>query len=329
LISTGNTNSAGGARSLNYEATTVQLPYAITSFAIPTINAECIIDETETVVTYRPPEVTDIVDHETREIFQTARVPVMKGEAQIGYIPLPMRYQAVWLELSYCIVLYTQMWRLWAQEEKNAKRKSQRENAAILRRNCGAFVAQHMLARLLAVDELVSLSHDTVTPGEERVRILDEWKIRWCRDWFNTTYDEVARTGAKFLNADPIRPENQAFFGEFIFLGRIITSSNDEVYYYIEGDWNIQGDGKGFLAPPQDLEKWFHGQIDGLDRAFKAKLKRDALATLKKPDLYTETHYNSQARLPARWHEGHKPAPYFWSEKQWNWVAEGNTFSLC
>ncbi|KAG1718519.1 hypothetical protein EDB19DRAFT_1920485 [Suillus lakei] len=196
------------------------------------------------------------------------------------------------------------MWRLWADEEATASRRVRKENAALLRQNCGALVAQHMLARLLAVDQLVSLKYDA-TAGEESVPILDEWKIRWSRDWFNTTYDQAARTGAGFLKADPIKPENRTFF---------------------EGDWNVADEGKGLLSPPADTAEWIGGKIEGLEEMFAKSLKNDALAALKKPDYYTQTQYDDQARLPVRWHEGHKPTPCFWSVRMWTWAAKGNCF---
>ncbi|KAG2335984.1 hypothetical protein BDR05DRAFT_953682, partial [Suillus weaverae] len=286
----------------NRPAGTVLLEDPIASFSIPTVNAECVIDETADVPKYRPPEQIDVVHPLTKELFKTCRVPIIQAKRLVGYIPLPLRYQQVWLELSYCIVLYTQMWRLWTMEEENSTRKARKEKTAILRQNCGALVAQHTLARLLAVDELLLLSHSEEKPGEERIRILDEWKIRWSRDWFNTTYDKVATTGAKFLAADPVN---------------------------VEGDWNIDDGGKSLLSPPEDLEEWFDGEIEGLDDTFEETLKHDALAALKKPDYYTQTHHDDRAKLPARWHEGHKPAPFFWSIKQWNWIAEGADFAPC
>ncbi|KAG2121484.1 hypothetical protein DEU56DRAFT_918170 [Suillus clintonianus] len=283
---------------------TVPLLHPITSFAIPTVNAECALDETATEVSYRPPEVTDVIDFATGETFQTCRVPVVQSKRLSGYVPLPIRYQAVWLQLTYCIILYTNMRRLWEEEEQKNTRRASKENAAILRKNSGALVAQHMLARLLAVDELVSLSHDTSIPGNESVRILDEWKIRWSRDWFNTTYDKVFAAGAKFLNADPIPQENVELF---------------------ESDWNVDEEGKWLLKPPADLGDWFDGEIKGLDAIFEKTLKKQALASLKTPSDYSQHHYNDKAVLPARWHEGHEPTPYFWSVKQWTWVAKGNS----
>ncbi|KAG2108284.1 hypothetical protein DEU56DRAFT_760667 [Suillus clintonianus] len=301
-----NVNSRGKAMLTNIgkrPAATVPLAKPITFFAIPLVNAEWILDESATEVSYRAPEVTDVIDFASGEKFQTCRVPVVKGKRVTGYVPLPMRYVGVWLQLSYTIVLYTHMWRLWSEEEEESTRKTSKAKAAILRQNSGAMVAQHMLARLLAVDELVSLSHDTTRPGEEHVRILDEWKIRWTRDWFTSTYDDIVGSGAKFLNADPVSPENQELF---------------------EGDWNIHEEGIELLRAPENLKHWFYGEINGLDRLFATKLKKQALASLKPTNDYSQRQYSDEARLPARWHEGHQPTPYFWTVKQWTWVAEGN-----
>jgi hypothetical protein len=178
------------------------------------VQAECVIPQTEMPVLFGVPEEIDVVHPETKETYLTCRVAVSMGEEEVGYIPLPTRYRATWLELSYNIVLYTEMWELWTAEEENASRKTQKEKCAILRKNSGSVVAQHTLARLLAVEELLSLSLEASLPGQESVRILDEWRIRWCRDWLTMTYQQVSNSGAAFLNADPIRPENRSFFGE-------------------------------------------------------------------------------------------------------------------
>lgn len=197
-------------------AGTVMLDKPVTSFVIPTVKAECSFDQALTDITFGPPEEADMIDGETKETFQTGRVPVMQAKQLIGYVPLPLRYRQVWLELSYQIVLHTQMWNLWAAEEKKLKRKTMKDKAAILRQNSGAVVTQYTLARLMAVDELVSWQHETSEAGKERVSTLIEWKIRWYRDWFDYNYAQVSATatGAKFLKADPIRVENRAFFGE-------------------------------------------------------------------------------------------------------------------
>jgi hypothetical protein len=110
------------------------------------------------------------------------------------------------------------MWGLWAKEEQNATRKMRKEKAVILCQDSSALVVQHRLARLLAMDKLVSWLHNTSTSGQERVRVLDEWKIHWSHNLFTTTYNRISCSEYKFLNADPIRPENWQFLSEFIIL---------------------------------------------------------------------------------------------------------------
>jgi hypothetical protein len=282
------------------------------------------MDETFKSVAYLQPEVTEVIDSLSGERVEICRVAVMEDKVLRGYIPLPMRYEAVWLELSYNIVVYTNIWRLWAEEEEHARRQSQKQKAGMLRRTTGTLVAQHMLARLHAVLELVGW-HDTEPSGQERVITLDEWKIRSCRDWFNLSYEQVPSKDLKFLNADPIKPENRVFFGEFVSRGRVPTLFN---YRNIEGDWTIADEGKGLLSPPEDTAEWIDGEIDGLAEIFRDTLKPQALAALKSEDYYFQTQYDQKAKLPKRWHEGHQPRPYFWSVKHWSWVARGDVVDI-
>ncbi|KAG1725963.1 hypothetical protein EDB19DRAFT_1833583 [Suillus lakei] len=261
------------------------------------MNVECIFDERVTAMTYRAlEERRRVVNPETRQDILTSCMPIMQGTTLIGFIPLPMQYQAVWLELSYCIVLYTQMWRLWADEEATASRRVQKENAALLHQNCGALVAQHMLARLLTVDQLVSLTYDA-TAEDESIPILDEWKTHWSHDWLPALEPDSSR--------------------------QIPSSWKTERFL---GDWNIADEGKGLLSPPADTAEWIGGKIEGLEEMFEKLLKNDALVALKKPNYYTQTQYDNQARLPVRWHEGHKPTLCFWSVRMWTWAEKGNCF---
>ncbi|KAG2121491.1 hypothetical protein DEU56DRAFT_760669 [Suillus clintonianus] len=281
-------------------AGTVLLQDPILEFSIPTVRAECVFDLRAGRYTYGPPEEVDMVDYETQEVYQIYRVPVLKDRNVEGYIPLPMRYHAVWMELSYTIVLHTNMWRLWAGEQKKAK-KNKKEQAASLRQTTGTMVAQHMYARLLAVDELLEWPGN----GNGRISVLDEWKIRFTRDWFNTTYDKVSEDGDKYLKADPIRVENKTLFEE---------------------GWELDEQSKELLSPPEDLQDWFEGEVKGLDKAFQKTLKKQAYDLLNEPDNYYQAQFDDRARLPSRWHEGHEPAPYFWSKSQWDWLAKGNNF---
>lgn len=283
------------------------------------------MDTTVEAITYSPPEEVDVVDSRTKKTVRTCRVPVRENRKLMGYIPLPMRYREAWLELSYYIVMYTNVWRLWAEEEEKARRKPGKEKAAILRQNAGTQVVQHTHSRLLTILELVSWSHDTKMPGAECVHTLNEWKIRLSRDWFNVTYAELLDGDDQFLCADPIRPENKSFFGEFFLFAR---SSSYEVVLYLEMNWNLDDEGKGLLSLPDDLGDWFDGDVRGLNQTFRDIIKPQALAALKAKDFYFQTQFDDKAKLPARWHEGQQPRPYFWSVKLWDWVAKGGVADI-
>lgn len=176
--------------------------------------AECDYNETDVDVIFGAPEEIEVVHPRTKEKYNTCRISVSIDKAVVGYIPLPLRYRETWLELSYSNVLYYQMWELWMDEYDSTTRKGQKEKCEMLRKTTGTVVAQHSISRLLAIEELLTLSPDASAPEKESVRILDEWKIRWFRDWFTTDYAQAAKTGARFLKADPIHPQNRAFFGE-------------------------------------------------------------------------------------------------------------------
>ncbi|KAG2046976.1 hypothetical protein BDR06DRAFT_1014282 [Suillus hirtellus] len=286
----------------------VRLRKPMASFSIPIIRAELVMDESlinlGTQITYCAPEEVVAFDFDTRRKHTTCRVPVMEGGRLRGYVPLPMRYRDIWLELSYNIVLMMNIWELWSKEEGKALRPKEKKMATACRQNVGTVVVQYMLSRLLAVEELVSLSHNT-EPGEERVKILNEWKVRMLRDWFDMTHSEAMSNGPEFMRADPASIENKAFF---------------------ESDWEIEEDGINILSPPADPNLWIHGRIEGLEDEFERIIKPQALEELQKPSQFFKTRYKKGTKLPERWHEGNEPRPFFWSIKQWNWFCEGNDY---
>ncbi|KAG1879263.1 uncharacterized protein F5891DRAFT_991503, partial [Suillus fuscotomentosus] len=286
----------------------VRLQRPISYFSIPIIRAELTIDEFltnfGTQITYCAPQEIVAIDSDTRSEHTTCRVPVMEGGQLRGYVPLPMRYRDIWLELSYNIVLLINIWQLWSKEEGKASSPKEKKMATACRQNVGTLLVQYMLSRLLAVEELVSLSYN-VEPGEERVNILNEWKVRMLRDWFYMTHSEAIADGPEFMCADPASTQNKAFF---------------------ERGWEIEEDGRNILSPPEDANLWIHGRIEGLDETFEKTIKPQALQELSKPSQFFETRYQEGTTLPERWHEGHKPRPFFWSNKQWDWFCEGNDY---
>jgi hypothetical protein len=175
----------------------------IPSFSIPTVKAECVMDRTTETITYSPPEEVDVIDSRTRQTVWTCHVPIRENWKLIGYILLPKQYREAWLELSYYIVMYTNVWRLWVVEEENVRRKLQKEKAAILHQNTSTHVVQHMHSRLLTVLELVSWSHDTTISGTEHVQTLNKWKVQLACNWFSLTYEELSTVDAKFLHQTP------------------------------------------------------------------------------------------------------------------------------
>jgi hypothetical protein len=178
-----------------------------------------------TLITYCAPQEVVAVDSHTKKKHTTCRVPVMEGGKLKGYVPLPMRYREIWLELCYNIVLLINVWKLWSKEEEKAVKPKEKKMATACRRNVGTLLVQYMLARLLAVEELVSLSYNT-DPGEERVKVLNEWKVRMLRDWFYMTHSEAMADGPEFMCADPVSAENKAFFGAFIILAVLLAPSD-------------------------------------------------------------------------------------------------------
>ncbi|KAG2352437.1 hypothetical protein BDR07DRAFT_1498312 [Suillus spraguei] len=251
-------------------AGTILLDHPIASFAIPSVNTECDFQPTDREFRFLPPEDVDVIEANTQHRTQTCRVPVMEGETMVGYIPLPLQYRAAWLHLSYTIVADTQTWCLWAAEEEAAKKKTSKEYAIFMRQNSGAGVAQDMLARLLVVDELV--------PGHMTHHMVG--KLR---------YEQAFATGGKFLQADPINLGNTALFEE---------------------NWALDREERALLFPPNDLDDWFDGEIEGFEELFKKTFKRQLIATLKKPDQFTMRQYDDKAVLPARWHKGQKPTSF-------------------
>ncbi|KAG1847011.1 hypothetical protein DFJ58DRAFT_843328 [Suillus subalutaceus] len=252
----------------------VRLRRSIACFSIPLIRAELVMDESltnlGTLITYSAPQEVVAVDFDTRMEHTTCRVPVMEGGQLRG---------------------------LWSKEEGKALNSKEKKMATTCRQNAGTLLVQYMLARLLAVEELVGLNYNT-DPGEERVKVLNEWKVRMVRDWFYMTYSEAEADGPEFLHADPVNLENKAFF---------------------ERKWDIEEEGRDIMSLPADTNLWIHGRIEGFDDAFEKTIKPQSFEEMSKPSQFFETRYEEGAKLPSRWHEGHEPRPLFWSIKQWDW----------
>ncbi|KAG2060967.1 hypothetical protein BDR06DRAFT_966784 [Suillus hirtellus] len=217
-------------------------------------HAELVMDESltkiGTQITYCALEEVVAFDFDTQRKHTTCCVPVMEGGRLRGYVPLPMRYWDIWLELSYNIVLLMNIWELWSKEEGKALRPKEKKMVTACQQNIRTLLVQYMLSRLLAVEELVSLSYN-IKPSEECMKSLNEWKVWMLWDWFDMTHSEAKADGSEFMCADPARIENKAFF---------------------ERRWEIEDDGSDILSLQADPNLWIHGHIKGLDDIFKKQL---------------------------------------------------------
>lgn len=168
-----------------------------------------------TRITYGEPQEAEVIEAKDKGSYKMCRVPVFEGGRKRGFVPLPLRHRDVWLELSYYIALCSNVWELWQEEGRKKLKGKMAEMVVACRQNTGAMLVQHMLTRRLAVEQLLKLDYVT-EPGKESVPLLDEWKIRMCRDWLNKSYNEAFAEGREFLAADPVTAANKAFFGKLI-----------------------------------------------------------------------------------------------------------------
>ncbi|KAG1834969.1 hypothetical protein DFJ58DRAFT_847499 [Suillus subalutaceus] len=304
-------------------STTVPLRQPITSFAIPLVHAEVVMDDwlknDDTRITYGEPQENEV---ETTESYKMCQVPVFEGGRKQGFVPLPLRYRDVWLELSYNIVLCSNLWELWLEEGMKKLKGKKVDMVVTCRQNTGAMLVQHMLTRCLVVEQLLKLDYLT-EPGKESIPLLDEWKIRMCRDWLNKDYDEAFVEGREFLVADPVTAANKVFFGKLVASVRAHPPPNMQ----LEKGWNINDQGKDSLSPPPDPATSINGRVEEIRETFECVIKPQALNELKKPGAFHETRHLKDGDLPGRWHEGHSPHPLFWSEAQWEWYSQGHDFA--
>ncbi|KAG1803286.1 uncharacterized protein BJ212DRAFT_1304613 [Suillus subaureus] len=117
-------------------AGTVLLENPITSFAIPVLNVEAMFNRTETPIEFLVLDEIKGINNTSKETFQTCWVPTMK-------------------------------------KEENATKDLVKAKEIILYENCSTLVAQHMLTRLLVVDELVAWDW----LNSQKTRHSSDWNI--------------------------------------------------------------------------------------------------------------------------------------------------------
>jgi hypothetical protein len=141
------------------------------------------------------------------------RVPAIKNQQLVGYVPLPTKYQSSWVYLCHCVEYWLAVWKCWDGESKKKKKKTkaQQERADLVatsRKNAGARFLEAMVARRTVLEECMA---NGVNDG--RIASLDEFLIRDHRDWLFTEFDELPDDADRYLEADPLYTGNRTLFG--------------------------------------------------------------------------------------------------------------------
>ncbi|KAG1765729.1 hypothetical protein EV702DRAFT_1204468 [Suillus placidus] len=277
------------------------LPQPIRDFCIPVTKAEPSMDHwvarEPDRIHYGPPEL------KVYGQLECLRVPVMKAQQLLGYVPLPTRYESSWVYLCYCVDYWLAIWKCWDGEWKKKRRKTKNTNPktqqeradliATCRKNSGARFLQAMVARRTVLEECMANG-----VNDERIKSLDEFIIRNYRDWLFMEFDELPDDADKYLEADPLHAGNKKLF---------------------ETGWTD--------SCPMMLGRADHAWMyDGLDLSELFKKGVDtALHVLKTGGEQVDITHDENAELPDKWHELHEPLIRFTSERKDKFLCDGFT----
>jgi hypothetical protein len=187
------------------------LPVPLRAFSIPVNRAEIPLDQWNRRhhIMYGSPEGSTYKHPTSPGIVEFYAIPAYKDNVLLGYIPIPPRYLRPWRLLCYAIVQMSTMWKLWGDECQRQKAGARKNHMITIRQNAGARVTQYMVVRRMVIEELVEIGFD----NPARVHKLDEFMIRYDRDWLFEEFEDVSREGALYLRADPLGKENKDLFG--------------------------------------------------------------------------------------------------------------------
>ncbi|KAG1758075.1 hypothetical protein EDD22DRAFT_957266 [Suillus occidentalis] len=280
------------------------LPQPIHNFCIPVTKAELSMDLWDARAPHRiyygVPELVKYRAGDTSQV-EFLRVPAIKNQQLVGYVPLPTKYQSSWVYLCHCVEYWLAVWKCWDGESKKKKKKTkaQQERADLVatsRKNAGARFLEAMVARRTVLEECMV---NGVNDG--RITSLDEFLIRDHRDWLFTEFDELPDDADRYLEADPLYTGNRTLF---------------------ETGWGVEKDDIPLMLGHADNEWLF----DGLDVSdmFKKGMNA-ALKNLKDGGLEVQITHDGNAALPDKWHESHEPPIRFISERKDKFLRDGFT----
>ncbi|KAG1837450.1 hypothetical protein DFJ58DRAFT_734343 [Suillus subalutaceus] len=285
------------------------LPEPIRIFRIPVTKAELSMDKWDAQAPHRihygVPQLMNYGAEDTGR-FECLRVPVLKDQRLLGYVPLPTRYRSSWVYLCYCVEYWLSIWKCWDEESKRKQKKTkktniktQEERAGLVdtsRKNAGSRFLQAMVARRAVLEECM-----TNGVNDERIESLDEFIIRNHRDWLFMEFDELPDDADKYLQADPLHAGNKKLF---------------------ETGWGVKEDNIPTMLGQAD-NAWMSKGLD-LSEMFKRSMNA-ALKELKTGGEGIDIPYNENAELPDKWHESHEPPIRFISERKDAFLRQGFT----
>ncbi|KAG1853360.1 hypothetical protein F4604DRAFT_1686362 [Suillus subluteus] len=285
------------------------LPEPICIFRIPVTKAELSMDQWDAQAPHRihygVPQLMNYGAEDAGPL-ECLRVPVLKDQRLLGYVPLPTRYRSSWVYLCYCVEYWLSIWKCWDKESKRKQRKTkktniktQEERAGLVdtsRKNAGSRFLQAMVARRAVLEECM-----TNGVNDERIKSLDEFIIRNHRDWLFMEFDELPDDADKYLRADPLHAGNKKLF---------------------ETGWGVKEDSIPMMLGQAD-NAWMSKGLD-LSEMFKRSMNA-ALKELKKGGEEIDIPYNENAELPDKWHESHEPPIRFISERKDEFLRQGFT----
>ncbi|KAG1853347.1 hypothetical protein F4604DRAFT_1933241 [Suillus subluteus] len=285
------------------------LPEPICIFRIPVTKAELSMDQWDAQAPHRihygVPQLMNYGAEDAGPL-ECLRVPVLKDQRLLGYVPLPTRYRSSWVYLCYCVEYWLSIWKCWDKESKRKQRKTkktniktQEERAGLVdtsRKNAGSRFLQAMVARRAVLEECM-----TNGVNDERIKSLDEFIIRNHRDWLFMEFDELPDDADKYLRADPLHAGNKKLF---------------------ETGWGVKEDSIPMMLG-QAENAWMSKGLD-LSEMFKRSMNA-ALEELKTGGEEIDIPYNENAELPDKWHESHEPPIRFISERKDEFLRQGFT----
>ncbi|KAG2338168.1 hypothetical protein BDR05DRAFT_1004411 [Suillus weaverae] len=188
------------------------LPQPIHDFCIPVTKAKPSMDNW---VALEPHRIHyGILELKNYAQLECLWVPVMKAQRLLGYVPLPTRYELLWVYLCYCVDYWLAIWKCWDSELKKKWKKTkstnpkiQQERADLIatcRKNNSAHFLQAMVARRTMLEECMMNG-----VNDEQIKSLDEFIIRNYQDWLFLEFDELPDNADRYLEADPLYAGNK------------------------------------------------------------------------------------------------------------------------